>query len=56
MTSSKSLQELWNLILPLKRSLDWQRLSAEMYFPDTKFWSIQTRFYFLQEEGAKLYK
>lgn len=53
MTSSNILQELWDLILPLKRLLDWQRLSAEMEFPDMKFWSIQARFYFLQEESGK---
>jgi hypothetical protein len=46
-TSSNTLHELWDLILHLKRLLDWLRLSAEMEFPDMKFWSIQIRFYFL---------
>jgi hypothetical protein len=53
MTSSNTLQELWNLILPLKRLLEWLRLSDEMEFPDMKFRSIQTRFYFLQEKRGK---
>jgi hypothetical protein len=53
MTLSNTLQKLCNLILPLKSLLDWLRLSTEMEFPDMKFWSIQTRFYFLQKERGK---
>jgi len=53
MTSSNILHELCDLILLFKRLLDRQRLSAEMEFPDMKFWSIQARFYFLHEESGR---